>query len=43
MIGPAPVLKLATNAVGSPATPAFTVKPAAFKRDCSSAELCVSR
>lgn len=42
MTGPGPDLKLATKAVGMPATPGVTVKPAARSCYCSSAELQLS-
>jgi hypothetical protein len=42
MTGPGPFLKLATKAVGMPATPAFTSKPAVFSWPCSTAVLLVS-
>jgi len=38
MTGPAPFDHVAVKAVGAPATPAFTSKPASFKRFCSSAD-----
>ena len=41
--GPWPFLKLPTKPVGSPATPAFTVKPAALSWSWRRALLLVSR